>query len=76
VGSKVRFSVSVGDGHKLEGDGQMVWSDTGKKTGGVRFLNPSQALREQVRAWLDQTLGDDGRQTRSCSRGTRSETAA
>lgn len=55
-GEQVRFSVSVGDGHKLEGDGQMVWSDTGKKTGGVRFLNPSQELREQVRAWLHQTL--------------------
>jgi len=55
-GEQVRFSVSVGDGHKLEGDGQMVWSDTGKKIGGVRFLNPSQELREQVRAWLDQTL--------------------
>ena len=55
-GDQVRFSVSVGDGHKLEGDGQMVWSDTGKKTGGVRFLNPSYELRKQVRAWLDQTL--------------------
>lgn len=55
-GEQVRFSVSVGDGHKLEGDGQLVWSDSGKKTGGVRFLNPSQELREQVRAWLDQTL--------------------
>src|SRR5713101_7492267 len=55
-GEQVRFSVSVGDGHKLEGDGQMVWSDTGKKTGGVRFLNPSYELRKQVRAWLDQTL--------------------
>ena len=55
-GDQVRFSVSVGDGHKLEGDGQMVWSDTGKKTGGVRFLNPSHELRKQVRAWLDQTL--------------------
>lgn len=51
----VRFSVSVGDGHKLEGDGHMVWSDPKKKTGGVRFLNPSQQLREQVRAWLNQT---------------------
>jgi hypothetical protein len=55
-GDQVRFSVSVGDGHKLEGDGQMVWSDKGKKTGGVRFLNPSHELRKQVRAWLDQTL--------------------
>jgi PilZ domain len=57
----VRFSVSVGDGYKLEGDGQMVWSDTKKKTGGVRFLNPSRELREQVRAWLDQTLVTTGR---------------
>jgi PilZ domain len=55
-GEQVRFSVSVGDGHKLEGDGQMVWSGTGKKTGGVRFLNPSRELREQVRTWLNQTL--------------------
>jgi len=55
-GEQVRFSVSVGDGHKLEGDGQMMWSDTGKKTGGVRFLNPSRELREQVRVWLEQTL--------------------
>src|SRR6267154_5558254 len=55
-GDQVRFSVSVGDGHKLEGDGQMVWSDTGKKTGGVRFLNPSHELRKQVRTWLDQAL--------------------
>ena len=53
---RLRFSVSVGDGRKLEGDGQMVWSDTAKKTGGVRFLNPSEQLREKVREWLEQTL--------------------
>ena len=53
---QLRFSVSVGDGRKLEGDGQMVWSDTSKKTGGLRFLNPSQELQEQVREWLAETL--------------------
>jgi hypothetical protein len=53
---QVRFWLSVGDGQKLEGDGQMAWSDTAKKTGGLRFLNPSPELRKQVRAWLDQTL--------------------
>lgn len=52
----VRFTVSVGDGRKLEGDGRMIWSDTAKKTGGLRFLNPSQALKDQVREWLNQTL--------------------
>jgi PilZ domain len=53
---QLRFSVSVGDGRKLEGDGQMVWSDASKKTGGMRFLNPSQELQEQVREWLEETL--------------------
>jgi hypothetical protein len=53
---QVHFSVSVGDGRKLEGEGQIVWSDAAKKTGGLLFLNPSQELREQVREWLDATL--------------------
>jgi PilZ domain len=53
---RLRFSVSVGDGRKLEGDGQMVWSDTSKKTGGLRFLNPSEELQEQISEWLEETL--------------------
>jgi hypothetical protein len=53
---QLRFSFSVGDGKKLEGDGQMMWSDTSKKTGGLRFLNPSARLREQVREWLEETV--------------------
>jgi TPR repeat protein len=54
--ARVRFTVSVGDGCKLEGDGQMIWSDTAKRTGGLRFLNPSRELQEQVREWMGQTL--------------------
>ena len=53
---RLRFTFSVGDGRKLEGDGQMVWSDISKKTGGLRFLNPSADLREQVREWLAETM--------------------
>jgi hypothetical protein len=53
---QLRFSVSVGDGRKLESDGEMVWSDTAKKIGGLRFVNPSEELREQVREWLEATL--------------------
>lgn len=53
---QVHFSVSVGDGRKLEGEGKMVWSDTTKKTGGLMFLNPSAELREQVHVWLSETL--------------------
>jgi TPR repeat protein len=53
---QVHFSVSVGDGRKLEGEGKMVWSDTTKKTGGLMFLNPSAELQEQVHVWLSETL--------------------
>ena len=53
---QVRFTVSVGDGRKLEGDGQIAWSDATKKTGGLRFLNPSPELQEQIREWLEETL--------------------
>jgi hypothetical protein len=52
----LRLSFSVGDGQKLEGHGQMVWSDTSKKTGGLRFVKPSAKLREQVREWLQETV--------------------
>jgi hypothetical protein len=59
---QLRFSVSVGDGRKLEGDGVMVWSDVSKKTGGLRFLNPSRELQEQVRGWLEgQLVRADGK---------------
>src|SRR5260221_12837047 len=57
---QLRFSVSIGAGRKLEGDGQMVWSDTSKKTGGLRFLNPSKELQEQIRDWLEETLVTGG----------------
>jgi hypothetical protein len=53
---QLRLSFSVGDGRRLEGEGQMVWSDSSKKMGGLRFLNPSAELREQVRGWLKETI--------------------
>jgi PilZ domain len=59
---RMRFTVSVGDGCKLEGDAQVIWSDIAKKTGGLRFLNPSQELQEQVRKWLERSpVTEDGR---------------
>jgi hypothetical protein len=45
---QVHFSVSVGDGRKLEGEGQIVWSDAAKKTGGLLFLNPSQQKLDEL----------------------------
>jgi hypothetical protein len=63
---QLRFSVSVGDGRKLEGDGLMVWSDTSKKTGGLRFLNPSAELREKVHEWLkEKVVTADGKLDRN-----------
>jgi TPR repeat protein len=71
---QLRISFSVGDGKKLEGDGQMVWSDTSKTTGGLRFLNPSARLRKQVREWLEETVVTaDGKLDRDavCSKAKR-----
>ena len=55
-GDELRFTFSVGDGRKLAGTGRMAWSEPSKKTGGLRFIDPSPELREQVREWLEGTL--------------------
>jgi len=53
---ELRFTFSVGDGRKLDGTGRMAWREASKKTGGLRFVDPSPELRKQVRQWLDGTL--------------------
>ena len=53
---ELRFTFSVGDGRKLAGTGRMAWREPSKKTGGLRFIDPSPELREQVREWLEGTL--------------------
>jgi len=52
---ELRFTFSVGDGRKLAGTGCMAWSEPSKKTGGLRFIDPSPELRKQVREWLEGT---------------------
>jgi hypothetical protein len=49
----IRFSFSE-NGQRTEASGELVWIDSTKKTGGLRFTSLSLASRERIRNWLDQ----------------------
>jgi len=47
------FTISVGDGQKVTGNALVAWVDATRKIGGLRFLNDSAELREQIRSWME-----------------------
>jgi TonB family protein len=53
---------------RIDGEGAVVWVDTAKRTAGIRFMELSEYAREQIRAWMSETvleetaLGVDGAQ--------------
>ena len=47
------FSFSE-NGHRIETSGQLVWTDSTKKTGGLSFASLPRANRERIRKWVDQ----------------------
>jgi len=47
------FTISVGDGQKVTGNAVLAWVDATGKIGGLRFLNDSAELREQIRSWME-----------------------
>ena len=59
------FSFAIGGGRKIQGDGKVVWVDESKKLGGLRFVNTSQAFREQVRAWLAEPKAPEAPQAKA-----------
>ena len=70
---QVHFSVSVGDGRKLEGEGQIVWSDAAKKTGGLLFLNSFAGVAGAGSRVARRDACDGGWQARSCGGGVACE---
>jgi hypothetical protein len=50
--AKPHFTFAIGGGRQIQGDAQVAWVDKSKKMGGLRFVDPSPAFREQIRAWL------------------------
>lgn len=44
---------------RIDGAGQVVWMDTGKRTAGIRFMELSEFAREQIRAWVNETAVEE-----------------
>jgi hypothetical protein len=50
----IRFSFAD-NGRRAEAIGELVWIDSLKKTGGLRFTSLTRAGRDRMRNWVDQT---------------------
>lgn len=50
----IHFRFTISKGRRIEGDGELTWTDESKKVGGLRFTNVTPELRAQVRTWLTQ----------------------
>jgi len=44
---------------RIDGEGSVVWVDTAKRTAGIRFMELSEFAREQIRAWMTDTLTEE-----------------
>jgi hypothetical protein len=52
VGQSLRFTVNIDAARRLEGQAVMVWTDAGRKSGGMSFSEMSAESRENLRSWL------------------------
>ena len=52
VDGPVNFAFAFDGKTRLQGVGEIVWSEDGGKTGGLKFTNVSPQFQETVRAWL------------------------
>ncbi len=48
----VHFSLALDGKTRLQGVGEIVWSEENGRTGGLKFTNVSAQFRESLRAWL------------------------
>jgi PilZ domain len=48
------FAFQMSGGRRISGDGEVVWTDEGGVTGGLRFTDVSLEARKQIRQWLEE----------------------
>jgi hypothetical protein len=48
----VNFAFALDGKNRLQGVGEIAWSEDGGKTGGLKFTNVSSEFREAIRVWL------------------------
>lgn len=51
----IKFWFSLHADHRIEGNGELAWTDATKKTGGLRFNSLPAEVREQIRNWVLQS---------------------
>ncbi|SRR5579871_62712 len=52
VDGPLNFAFALDGKNRLQGTGEIVWSEDGAKTGGLRFTKVTPQFREALRAWL------------------------
>src|SRR5208282_3687841 len=52
IGQSLRFTVNIDATRRLEGQALMIWTDSGRKSGGMSFSEMSAESRENLRSWL------------------------
>ena len=51
----IKFWFSLHAEHRIEGNGELAWTDATRKTGGLRFNSLPAEVREQIRNWVLQS---------------------
>ena len=51
----IKFWFSLHAEHRIEGKGELAWTDATRKTGGLRFNSLPAEVREQIRNWVLQS---------------------
>ncbi|HET9400312.1 MAG TPA: PilZ domain-containing protein [Candidatus Acidoferrales bacterium] len=54
----LRFWFSVKSIDRIDAEGQIVWTDENRKSGGLRFVHLPEQARKQIRAWLTSPVND------------------
>ena len=68
-GGVLRFSLVFAGMNHFDAVGEVVWTDSTRKVGGVRFVVLAPAAAEQISKWLENSANANGSQT-----GTKAET--
>jgi hypothetical protein len=58
-GGLVRLSILLGTARQIEAVGELVWTDSARTIGGVRFTVLPSGAAEEIRNWAEASVSDD-----------------
>jgi len=75
-GGLLRLSLTLGAMKQIEAVGELVWTDSTRQIGGVRFVVLPPAAAEQINNWLQNSAGENAGETEAKSEAGITETVA